>query len=166
MADEAMPVNENTALSADQWKALVGSEVGVSSWIKIDQPLICDFAEVTGDQQFIHVDPARAKAESPYGGTVAHGFLTLGLLPAMARDALPAMQGVRARINYGFDRVRFLAPVPAGARVRARFRLLQAEERRPQELTFKYDVTVEIEGSNTPALVAQWLSRALFAEVP
>jgi acyl dehydratase len=72
---------------------------------------------------------------------------------------------VRARINYGFDRVRFLAPVPAGARVRARFRLLQAEERRPQELTFKYDVTVEIEGSNTPALVAQWLSRALFAEI-
>jgi len=151
------------ALDAEQWKAMVGAEVGVSDWITVDQPLIDDFAEVTGDKQFIHVDPVRAKAESPYGGTVAHGFLTLGLLPVMARNALPDFANARARINYGFDKIRFLAPVPAGAAVRARFHLLQADERRPGALTLKYAVTVEIAGSDTPALAAEWLSRVLLS---
>jgi len=157
-------MNEAAALSVDQWKARVGSEVGLSSWITVGQPLITAFGEVTGDNQFIHVDPARATAESPYGGTVAHGFLTLGLLPAMARDALPGTRGERAGINYGFDRIRFLAPVPAGARLRARFELLQAEERRPGELTLKYGVTVEIEGGSTPALAAEWIALILLRE--
>jgi len=151
-------------LTADEWKARVGSEVGVSGWVTVDQPLIDAFAEVTGDRQFIHVDPTRAKAESPYGGTVAHGLLTLGLLPKLAREALPGFAALRARINYGFDRIRFLVPVPSGARLRARFRLLAVEERRANELTLKYEVTVEIEDASTPALVALWLSRILLAE--
>lgn len=154
----------DVALTVDQFRALAGSEIGASSWAPIGQALIDEFARVTGDDQFIHVDPVRAEAESPYGGTVAQGFLTLALLPAMAREVLPGVRGALARLNYGFDRIRFLAPVPAGARVRARFRLLQAEERRPGELTLKYDVTVEVEGGATPAMVAQWLSRVLFAE--
>jgi len=152
------------ALSAEEWKALAGSEVGVSDWITVGQPLIDDFAEVTGDKQFIHVDPDLAKAKSPYGGTVAHGFLTLSLLPVMARNALPDFKNARARINYGFDKIRFLAPVPSGAKVRARFHLLQADERRPGELTLKYAVTVEIAGSDTPALAAEWLSRVLLSQ--
>ncbi len=151
-------------LTVEEWKARVGSEVGVSGWVTVDQAKIDAFAEVSGDHQFIHVDPARARRESPYGGTVAHGFLTLGLLSAMAYDALPGFRGLRAGINYGFDRIRFLAPVPAGARLRARFRLLAVEERQPSELTLSYEVTVEIDGAATPALVAVWLSRALLAQ--
>ena len=150
-------------IAADDWRSLIGTEIGVSPWVAIEQPLIDDFARVTGDDQFIHVDPVRAKAESPYGGTVAHGFLTLALLPVMARSVLPQTRGARARINYGFDKVRFLAPVPAGARVRARFRLAQADIRRPGELTLKYEVTVELEGGKEPAVVAEWLSRQVFA---
>ena len=153
-------------IAPERWPSLVGTELGVSSWVAVGQPLIDDFARVTGDDQFIHVDPARAKNESPYGGTIAHGFLTLALLPVMARAVLPQTRGARARINYGFDKVRFLAPVPAGARVRARFRLQSAELRRPGELTLKYEVTVEIEGGTQPALVAEWLSRVVFAPEP
>lgn len=150
-------------LTVEEWRARVGSEVGVSGWVTVDQAKIDAFAAVSGDHQFIHVDPARARRESPYGGTVAHGFLTLGLLSAMAYDALPGFHGLRARINYGFDRIRFLAPVPAGARLRARFRLLAMEERQPRELTLSFEVTVEIDGAATPALVAVWLSRVLLA---
>jgi len=150
-------------LGAEEWKALAGSDVGVSDWITVGQPLIDDFAQVTGDRQFIHVDPERAKIESPYGTTIAHGFLTLSLLPVMARAALPDFKAAKARINYGFDKIRFLAPVLSGARIRARFHLLQADERRQGELTLKYAVTVEIEGSQTPALAAEWLSRVLLS---
>lgn len=159
-----MPMERTTALGAEEWKALAGSEVGVSDWITVGQPLIDAFAEVTGDNQFIHVDPERAKVESPYGATVAQGFLTLSLLPAMARAALPDFKNARARINYGFEKIRFLAPVPAGTRIRAHFHLLLVEERRPSELTLKYAVTIEVEGSKGPAVVAEWLSRVLLAE--
>ena len=151
------------AISIDHWRSLIGTEIGVSRWIAIEQPLIDDFARITGDDQFIHVDPRRAKVESPYGGTVAHGFLTLALLPTMAREVLPQTRGAQARINYGFDKIRFLAPVRAGGRVRARFRLLQAQERRPGELTLKYEVAVEVEESERPAIIAEWLSRILVA---
>ena len=155
-------MSENDEIPAARWPSLVGTELGVSPWVAVGQDLIDDFARVTGDDQFIHVDPVRARAESPYGGTIAHGFLTLSLLPVMARQVLPRTQGTRARINYGFDKIRFLAPVPAGARVRARFRLLAAEPRRPGELTLKYEVTLELEGGTQPALVAEWLSRIVF----
>ena len=148
---------------ATDWPALVGQELGVSNWIDVGQALIDDFARVTGDDQFIHVDPVRAQAESPYGGTIAHGFLTLSLLPVMARDVVPRTVGARARINYGFDKVRFLAPVPAGARVRAKFRVLSAETRKAGELTLKYGVEIEVEGGDRPAVAAEWLSRVQYA---
>jgi len=140
-------------------RARVGQEVGVSGWLAVDQSMIDAFAELTDDHQFIHVDPERARAETGFGGTIAHGFLTLALLPAMARTGRPAIAGVRMGLNYGFDRIRFLTPVPAGARLRGRFFLAALEERARGEVTLAWDVTVEIEGAERPALVARWLSR-------
>ena len=130
---------------------------GVSGWRLVDQASIDAFANVTDDRQFIHVDPARASAEGPYGGPVAHGFLTLSLLPALLRGALPPIPGLRSSVNYGFDRVRFVAPVPAGARIRARFELRDAAFRGAGTLRLEWHVTVEIEGADRPALVADWI---------
>ena len=138
--------------------ARVGEEFGVSAWYVMDQPRIDGFAAATEDRYFIHTDPARAAAETPFGGTLAHGFLTLSMLSVMAYDVLP-LEGSRLNLNYGFDRLRFLAPVPAGARLRGRFTLAAAEERAPGEWTLAWDVTVEIEGGDTPALAARWLTR-------
>ncbi|KFI29235.1 nodulation protein NodN [Haematobacter massiliensis] len=135
----------------------VGEEIGLSDWVVIDQPLIDAFAKVTDDHQFIHVDPGRAAAEGPYGTTVAHGLLTLALLPALAKSALPKLTNVRSSVNYGFDRVRFVAPVPVGARIRGRFRLTRADWRSPDALLAVWGVTVEIEGADRPALLADWL---------
>ncbi len=130
----------------------------VSRWFEIGQDRIDAFARLCEDDQFIHVDPARAAA-TPFGSTIAHGFLTLSLLSAMAYDAQPSVEGVAMSVNYGFDRIRFLAPVPSGARVRARFRLADLEERKPGEITLHWDVSVEIEGEPKPALSARWLNR-------
>ena len=135
---------------------LVGTEVGVSRWITVDQARIDAFAEITEDRQFIHIDPVAA-ARTPFGGTIAHGFLTLSLLSAMTYDAVPPLEGVTMGINYGFDKLRFLAPVPAGSQVRGRFRLLSAEDRGGGRWLLKHEVTVEIDGSDKPALVAEWL---------
>lgn len=139
--------------------SMIGTELGISSWIPVEQSLINAFAEVTGDLQFIHVDPKRAVEDSPFGGTIAHGFLSLSLLSQMARSAFPDLGSPALRVNYGFDKVRFLAPVPSGARIRGRFCLLSAEERSPGELTVKYGVKVELENHARPALVAEWISR-------
>lgn len=128
----------------------------VSRWFTIDQDRIDAFAAVCEDEQFIHMDPARAAA-TRFGGTIAHGFLTLSMLSAMAYDAMP-LRG-QLSVNYGFDRIRFLAPVPSGARVRARFALAGQEERAPGETTFHWDVTVEIECGERPALAARWITR-------
>ena len=136
-----------------------GEEIGVSDWIEITQSRIDAFAEVSEDWQYIHTDPARAAAEAPFGGTIAHGFLTVSLLSRMGHSALPKLEGGWMGVNYGFDRLRFLAPVPAGARVRGRFTLAAAEERRPGEWTLTYAVTVEIEGGEKPALAAEWVTR-------
>ena len=136
--------------------AAVGSEVGVSDWIPVDQARIDAFAEVTEDPQFIHIDPVAA-AKTPFGGTVAHGFLTLSLLSRMAADAMPRPEGVRMGVNYGFERVRFMAPVRSGRRVRGRFQLERFEEKRPGQWQFVHKVTVEIEGEEKPALVADWI---------
>ncbi len=141
-----------------EFMAGVGTEIGVSGWVEVSQPMIDAFAQLTGDLQFIHVDPARAAAEGPFGGAVAHGFLTLSLLPRMAMEVLRPVEGVAAKINYGFDRVRFLAPVPAGARIRTRVRRDSAEEKKPGRLSVLHTVTVEIEGVDRPALSAEWLS--------
>ncbi|MBX2855952.1 MAG: MaoC family dehydratase [Rhodobacteraceae bacterium] len=143
---------------------LVGEEIGVSDWTEITQARIDAFAEVSEDWQFIHVDPARAAAEAPFGGTIAHGFLTVSLLSRMGQQALPKLDGGWMGVNYGFDRLRFLAPVPVGARVRGRFTLAAAEERNPGELTLKYAVTVEVKDSDKPALAAEWLTRQYFRE--
>ena len=134
----------------------LGSEVGTSPWIEISQQSINLFADVTGDHQFIHIDP-EAAAKTPFGGTVAHGFLTLSLLSQMAGHAMLTPEGRKMAANYGFDKVRFLAPVRAGKRVRGRFTLLEMEEKRPGEWRFVHNVIVEIEGEEKPALTADWI---------
>lgn len=146
-----------------QMASKVGQELGVSDWLLIDQARIDAFAEVSGDHQFIHVDPARARAEAPFGGTIAHGFLTVSVLSALASQAQPQLAGLRMSVNYGFDKLRFLTPVRAGSRIRARFTLKSLEERRPGEVTVIWDVTVEIEGKDRPALIAEWLNRRYLA---
>lgn len=143
---------------------MVGKEIGVSDWFPISQDRINDFADITEDWQFIHVDPERASA-TPFGGTVAHGFLVLSLLSAMASEVLPLPETAGMMVNYGFDKLRFLSPVPAEAQIRARFTLLEADERKPGEVTLKYAVQMEIEGSDRPALAAEWLAR-LYLEPP
>jgi acyl dehydratase len=136
---------------------LIGQEIGVSRWFEIDQARIDAFADVTEDRQFIHVDPEAARA-TPFGGTIAHGFLTLSLASAMSYDAVKPLEGSVMGVNYGFDRLRFLAPVPAGSRVRGRFRLLAADDKGDGRWLLKHELTVEIDGSDKPALIAEWLS--------
>jgi acyl dehydratase len=139
--------------------ARVGQEIGVSAWTTIDQPMIDAFAKLTGDTHFIHVDPARAAAVLPSKGTIAHGFLTLSLLSNMAYQVCPTIEGVRFPLNYGFNRVRFVAPVPVGSRVRAHFVLHAVERIDDVQRQLVYNVSVEIEGAARPALVAEWLTR-------
>lgn len=142
--------------SIEEIKASIGEEIGASDWILVDQARIDGFADVTGDRQFIHVDPAAAAA-TPFGGTIAHGFLTLSLLSRMAADVMLVPPTTRMAVNYGFERIRFLAPVRSGRRVRGRFRLLALDERRPGEWQCTHEATVEIEGEERPALVARWI---------
>ena len=137
-------------------RSKIGTEIGVSDWILVDQARIQAFADATEDQQFIHVDPVTA-AQTPFGGTIAHGFLTLSLLSRMSADVMLAPDTLRMGVNYGCDRVRFLAPVRSGKRVRGRFTLDAVDEKAPGQLLFRHTVTVEIEGETKPALVAQWL---------
>jgi acyl dehydratase len=142
--------------SLDEIRAKIGLSVGVSDWIEVGQDRISQFADATDDHQFIHVDPVAATAAG-FGGTIAHGFLTLSLLSRMAADAMLIPDTTRMAVNYGLDRVRFLAPVKSGTRVRGRFTLESAEEKAPGQLLLKHQVTVEIEGQEKPALTAQWL---------
>jgi acyl dehydratase len=146
-------------LTLGEVRALVGGEAGVSDWLEVGQDRIDAFADLCGDHQFIHVDPARA-AETPMGGTVAHGFLTLSLLSYLAAGTRPRIEGTVRAVNYGFDRVRFTAPVPAGTRIRARFVLAALDESRPGEVSLTWEVTVEVEGQARPALAARWLTRS------
>ncbi|AQS64097.1 putative enoyl-CoA hydratase 1 [Rhizobium rhizogenes] len=145
-----------------EMKNLVGTEMGVSDWIIVDQAMIDAFGKATLDEQFIHTDPERAKAESPFGGTIAHGFLTLSLLSALNYDALPRIREQTMGINYGFDAVRFVTPVRSGARVRGRFTLAEARFRGAAMLMTTYDVTVEIENEKKPALTARWTTISQF----
>jgi acyl dehydratase len=140
----------------DEIRTRTGTEVGVSSWLSIDQARIDEFADATDDHQFIHVDP-EAATKTQFGGTIAHGFLTLSLLSRMAADAMLVPEGVKLAVNYGFDRVRFLAPVKSGKRVRGRFTLDSIEEKAPGQWLLRHTVTVEIEDEGKPALTAQWL---------
>ena len=136
--------------------SLVGQEVGLSRWLTVDQARIDAFARITEDEQFIHVDPERAKS-TPFGGTIAHGFLTLSLASTMSYDAVAPLDGMVMGVNYGFDKLRFLAPVPAGSKVRGRFKLLSAEDKGGGRWLLKHELTVEIEGADKPALIAEWL---------
>ena len=137
-------------------RSRVGDEVGVSSWLTVDQARIDAFADTTEDRQFIHVDP-EAAAQTPFGGTVAHGFLSLSMLSRMAAEAMLIPDSVTMAVNYGLDRVRFIAPVKSGQRIRGRFVLDSIEEKAPGQLLLRHSVTVEIEGVDKPALTAQWL---------
>jgi len=140
----------------EEIRAKVGQEIGVSDWLDVTQDRINKFADSTEDHQFIHVDPIAA-ANAGLGGTIAHGFLSLSLLSRMAADAMLVPDGVRMALNYGLDRVRFLAPVKSGKRVRGRFVLDSVDERAPGQYLMRHTVTVEIEGEEKPALTAQWL---------
>jgi len=135
---------------------LVGSEIGVSDWIEVAQERINTFADVTEDHQFIHINEEAAKM-TPFGGTIAHGFLTLSLLSKFSEQAGIVLEGVKMGVNYGFEKVRFLSPVPSGAKVRGRFVLKDAVEKNPGQFLLTYGVTVEIEGGEKPALVADWI---------
>jgi acyl dehydratase len=150
-------------VSLEAYQKMVGQEVGVSSWHVVDQSRIDVFAHVIEDHQFIHVDPERARKETPFGTTVAHGFLTMSLLSIMSYEVMPVIQGTTMGVNYGFDRLRFISPVRAGSRVRGRFNLTEAKLRKPTELLSRTNVSVEIEGEEKPALVADWLGLIYFA---
>ena len=140
-------------------QAAIGRE-SVSAWITVTQAMIDAFAEATGDHQFIHVDPERAR-HTPFGTTIAHGFLTLSLLPQIMErtpDA-PRLDGATMGVNYGSDRVRFVAPVPSGSRIRGRSRLTAFTQKRPRQFQITSEMTVEIEGQDKPAMIAEWISQ-------
>ena len=139
---------------------LVGQDLGVSDWFQIDQDRINQFADVTEDHQFIHVDPIRA-ADSPFNGTIVHGMLTLSMIVHLCDNFVPSVEGVRMVINYGFDRVRFAAPVKVDGRIRTAAKLIEAKKCSGQILV-KVKVTIEIENESKPALVAEWLTMHLF----
>lgn len=138
--------------------ACIGQDAGTSDWFTVDQQRINDFADVTLDHQFIHVDPERAK-QTPFGTTIAHGFLTLSMLAYFLQNGVGVDVPNRTMgVNYGFDKVRFLQPVKVGSRIRAGAKVLEATEKNPGQYLFKLDITVEIEGEDKPALKAEWLS--------
>ncbi len=144
-------------------EAQIGQEVGVSNWIMVDQAMIDQFAETTHDDQWIHVDPARAAAETPFGGAIAHGFLSLSLASRFAYDCFSMAPGQVMGINYGFNKLRFLNPVKAGSRLRGRFTMRAVTQRSATDLLRETGLTIEIEGEETPALVAEWLGLAVFS---
>jgi acyl dehydratase len=144
--------------NVEELRPLMGQEAAVGEWFTIDQARIDGFADVTGDHQWIHQDVERAKTESPYGGTIAHGFLTLSLLSCLSHLCFEIRGDFKMRINYGLNRVRFPAPVPAGARIRPRF-ILQSLEDIEEGFQLVWAVTVEAEGARKPALYAEWVVR-------
>ncbi len=146
--------NPRVVNGIEELKSLTGQEVGVSGWLTVTQDMINRFAELTGDDQWIHVDVERAKRETPFGSTIAHGFLTVSLLSQLSRQAVEVRGDFKMRINYGFNRLRFVSPVPAGSRIRARF---TAQKVTDNEVTWL--VTVEVDGAEKPAIVAEWLGR-------
>jgi len=144
-------------ITVQQMAESIGTE-RVSDWVEVTQTMIDQFAEATGDHQFIHVDPVRA-AQTPFGGTIAHGFLSLSLMPMLAaRTGAPAIEGARMGVNYGGNKVRFLTPVRSGKRVRGRFTLLKFTERKPGVWEQVHEYVLEIEGEEKPALIAEWIA--------
>ena len=152
-----------TSLSVSELQAKVGQEIGSSNWLIVDQKMINTFADVTLDHQFIHIDPVAA-AKTPFGTTIAHGFLSLSLLSHFAAEALPGVKGRVMGINYGFDKLRFVTPVTVNSRIRAHFVLGALHVRSATDIQMRYDVRVEIEGKDKPALIAEWLALAVLGE--
>ncbi|WP_338468620.1 MaoC family dehydratase [Novosphingobium sp. ZN18A2] len=146
-------------MSPQDMTALVGQTVGTSDWFEVSQERINKFAEATGDFQFIHIDEEKAKL-TPFGGTIAHGFLTLSLIPVLTAESdCPRPENVKMGVNYGGNKTRFIAPVRAGKRVRGHFKLLELEEKRPGQWQQTMEITVEIEGEEKPALMAEWITQ-------
>ena len=145
-------------ISPTELGSLVGVETGVSDWITVDQSRINAFAACTEDFQFIHIDPVQAKQKAGFDSTIAHGFLVLSLFSNFAVQAAVALERTQVSINYGFEKLRFLTPVTSGSRVRGRFVLADAVERKPDQWLLSYDVTVEIEDQSKPAIVARWIT--------
>lgn len=144
--------------SIDELRELIGQEIGLSDWFLVSQERINEFAETTQDEQWIHLEAERARTESPYGTTIAHGFLTLSLLSELSRQAVEIRGDYRMRINYGLNRVRFPAPVPAGSRVRGRFTLAEVDDLEGC-VQIVWAVIVEVDGGSKPALAAEWVTR-------
>lgn len=157
LADDTMPVR----VPLDEVHHYIGKEVGVTKWFVLSQKRMNKFADVTGDYQFLHIDHERTSRETCYDGTIAHGMLTLSLLTTFATNGSLKIQGTRQCIIYGLDKVRFLNPVRIGSRIRGRFRLISAEERRPGEILMRHAATIEIEHEEKPALIADWLILAI-----
>jgi Acyl dehydratase len=144
-------------MTLDELQTYTGKEVGVSEWFTLDQDRINRFADVTEDHMFLHVNPEAAKA-TPFGGTIAHGLLTLSMVPAMAYQAMPGVSGTKMGVNYGYNKVRFMAPVKSGKRIRGRFVVKALEPQSGGRMQILQDVTVEIEGEPKPALIAEWVT--------
>ena len=153
------PVKE---MSREELVQKVGTSLGSSEWFRIDQNTIDAFADLTHDRYFIHVDPQRAAAETPFGGTIAHGFLTMSMLAPMAYQACPVVKGSKTNVNYGFNRLRFVAPVRTGSRIRGHFVLKSFEVHASGRWQAVYDVKIEIEGEPKPALIAEWIGAGFF----
>ncbi len=143
----------------DELKAMTGTVIGVSEWLTVDQDMINKFADATGDHQFIHIDEEKAKL-TPFGGTIAHGFLTLSLMPVLTQKTdMPRMDGIKMGVNYGGNKTRFLSAVRSGKRVRGHFKLLEIAEKRSGQYQQTVEYTLEIEGEDKPALIAEWISQ-------
>ena len=145
-------------MTPQELQAKAGEVIGVSDWVEVSQERINQFADATGDHQFIHIDEERAR-QTPFGGTIAHGFLTLSLIPVLGAKTQGArVEGVKMGVNYGGNKVRFLTPVRSGKRVRGRFKLLKFTERKPGVWEQVQEYTLEIEGDEKPALIAEWIA--------
>ena len=144
-------------MTPQEVKAQVGQTVGTSEWVVMSQERINQFAEATGDHQFIHIDPDKAKL-TPFGGTIAHGFLTLSMIPYLSANSdLPRVDGVKMGVNYGGNKTRFISPVRSGKRIRGHWKLVELAEKRPGQWQQTHEITIEIEGEDKPALITEWI---------
>ena len=153
---------DNITNIVEDYKNKIGTVVGTSSWIKVDQNMINDFASITMDNQFIHISPERAAIETPFGSTIAHGFLILSLSTKFYNDALKSIPGEKMGINYGFDKIRFVSPVKCNDNIRGVFELQNVKRKSDKEILFSYKLTTEVLGKDKPALVCSWLSLSTF----
>lgn len=144
-------------MTLDEIKAFTGKEIGVSEWFEIDQSRINQFADITEDHMFLHVNPEMAR-QTPFGSTIAHGLLTLSMMPVMSYQAVPGVSGTRMGVNYGYNKVRFMAPVKCGKRIRGRFAVKSVTDMGDGRVQLSHDATIEIEGEDKPALAAEWVT--------